>query len=81
MTPFGSKEGWTMTVVSLLVWSILLLWLKPSFAQNVASHDQAGSVLAIENVTVEGGTVSGVVRNESPNTVRDVQLFIRYPFL
>jgi|SRR5690242_8911843 hypothetical protein len=80
MTAFLSKERWT-TAVSLLIGLLLVLWLGPLFAQNIASHDQAGSVLAIENSRVEDGTVSGVIRNRSPNTVRDVQLFIRYPFL
>jgi hypothetical protein len=82
MTTFLSKQGWTLTIfVSLLLGLILVLGPKPSFAQFVASHEQAGSVLAIENSTVQDGTVSGVIRNKSPNTVRDVQLFIRYEFL
>ena len=82
MTTLLSKQGWTMTMfVSLLLGLLLAFWPKPSFAQNVASHDQAGSVLAIENLTVQDGTVRGVIRNKSPNTVRDTQLFIRYTFL
>ena len=68
-----------MIVVSLLLG--LVLWAKPSFAQSVASQDQAGSVLTIENLSVQDGAVSGAIRNKSPNTVRDVQLFIRYTFL
>jgi len=80
MTTFLSKQGWTRTMlVSLLLG--LVLWAKPSFAQNVASQDQAGSVLTIENLSVQDGAVSGAIRNKSPNTVRDVQLFIRYTFL
>jgi hypothetical protein len=80
MTTFLSKQGWTRTMlVSLLLG--LVLWAKPSFAQNVASQDQAGSVLAIENLSVQDGTVTGAIRNKSPNTVRDAQLFIRYTFL
>ena len=80
MTTFLSKQGCTRTMlVSLLLG--LVLWAKPSFAQNVASQDQAGSVLAIENLSVQDGTVTGGIRNKSPNTVRDVQLFIRYTWL
>src|SRR6202035_813981 len=67
--------------VSLLLGLTLTLSPKPSFAQNVASHEQAGSVLAIDNVTVQDGTVTGQIRNQSKNTVRDVQLFIRYTWL
>ena len=59
----------------------LVLWPKASFAQNVASQSQAGSVLTIESLATQDDTVSGVIGNKSPNTVRDVQLFIRYTFL
>ena len=71
-----------MIFVSLLLGLILALWPKPSFSQNVASQEQAGSVLAIEKLGVQGdGTVTGEIRNNSKNTVRDAQLFIRYTFL
>ena len=70
-----------MILVSLLLGGILALWPKPAFAQMVASQEQAGSVLAIENLAVQDGTVSGAIRNKSPNTVSDVQLFIRYTWL
>jgi hypothetical protein len=77
-----SKQGWIDTVfVSLLLGLILASWAKPAFAQMVASQQQAASVLAIENLAVQDGTVSGAIRNKSPNTVRDVQLFIRYTWL
>jgi hypothetical protein len=80
MNTFLSKQRWALAIfVSLLLG--LGLELKPSFAQNVASQDQAGSVLTIENLSVQDGGVSGAIRNKSPNTVRDVQLFIRYTFL
>ena len=70
-----------MIFVSLLLGLILALWPKPSFSQNVASQEQAGSVLAIDKVMVQDGTVTGEIRNNSKNTVRDVQLFIRYTWL
>ena len=68
-------------LVSLLFGLMLILSSKPSFAQNVASEDQARSVVTVENLSNQGDTVSGAIRNKSPNTVRDVQLFIRYTFL
>jgi len=68
-------------LVSLFFGLMLILSSRPLFAQNVASQGQAGSVLTIENLSVQDGTVSGVIRNKSPNTVRDAQLFIRYTFL
>jgi hypothetical protein len=70
-----------MIFVSLLLGLILAPWAKPAFAQMVASQEQAGSVLAIDKVTVQDGTVTGEIRNKSKNTVRDVQLFIRYTWL
>ena len=80
MSTFLSKQGWTLTIfVSLLLG---LACAKPSFAQFVASQDQAGSVLGVEKVAAQAdGTVTGEIRNKSKNTVRDVQLFIRYTFL
>jgi len=39
-----------MVLVFLLLGFITSFWSKPSFAQTVVSQQQAGSVLAIENV-------------------------------
>jgi hypothetical protein len=52
-----------------------------SWAQNVASREDAARVLTVENLKVEDGGVSGVVHNRSSRLVRDVQLFIRYTWL
>jgi hypothetical protein len=78
----------TKRIRALIVLAFLLLgfitcfWPKPSFSQTVLSQDQAGSVLTIENVAAQpDGSVSGEIRNNSKNTVRDVQLFIRSTFL
>jgi len=77
-----SKQTWTLAIfVSLLSSLLLVLWPKPSWSQFVASQQQAASVLAVDRVAVQDGTVTGEIRNESKNTVRDVQLFIRYTFL
>jgi hypothetical protein len=82
MITLTSKQTQICTIlVSLLFGLILALWPKPSFSQTVASKEQAGSVLAIDKVTVQDGTIAGEIRNNSKNTVRDVQLFIRYTFL
>jgi hypothetical protein len=70
-----------MIFVSLLLGLILALWPKPSFSQTLLSQEQAGTVLAIDKVTLQDGTVAGEIRNNSKNTVRDVQLFIRYTWL
>jgi hypothetical protein len=81
MIAFLSKQTHIPVFVSLLLGLILALWPKPSFSQTVLSQQQASSVLAIDKVAVQDGTVTGEIRNNSKNIVRDVQLFIRYTFL
>ena len=83
MTTFSSKSSQSLTViVSVLVGFILSFWPNPSLSQTVSSQPETDRVLRIENVAAEpDGSVSGVIRNNSRNTVRDVQLFIRSTFL
>jgi hypothetical protein len=82
MITLTSKQTQICTIfVSLLFGLVVALWPKPSFSQTVASQEQARSVLAIDKVTVQDGTIAGEIRNMSKNTVRDVQLFIRYTWL
>ena len=77
-----SKQTLTLTIfVSLLLGLILAFWPKPSWSQTVLSQQQAASVLAIEKVAVQDGTVTGEIRNQGKNTIRDPQLFIRSTFL
>lgn len=75
MIAFWAKQTHVLIFVSFL------LWPKLSFSQNVLSHQQASSVVAVDRVAVQDGTVTGEIQNRSKNTVRDVQLFIRYTFL
>lgn len=79
MIAFLLKQTHIPVIVFLLLG--FTLWPKPSFSQNVLSQQQASSVVAIDRVAVQDGTVTGEIRNQSKNTVRDVQLFIRYTFL
>ena len=83
MITLSSKQIRALTVfVSLLLGFILSFWPKSSLSQTVLTQQQAGSVLGIEKVAAQAdGTVSGEIRNNSKNTVRDVQLFVRYTFL
>ena len=81
MITFSSNQNRTI-VVALVLGSILGFWPDSSFSQTVLSQQQAGNVLAIENVAAQAdGTVTGEIRNNSKNIVRDVQLFIRSTFL
>lgn len=71
-----------MALAFLLSGFITSFWSKPSFSQTVFSQQQAGNVLGIEKVAAQpDGSVTGEIRNNSKNTVRDVQLFVRYTFL
>ena len=81
MIGFLSKQTHIPVLFSLLLLLILALWQNPSLAQTVLSQQQASSVVAVDRVAVQDGTVTGEIRNQSKNTVRDVQLFIRYTFL
>jgi hypothetical protein len=77
------KETWVLAMfLSLLIGVVLGFGPNASWSQTVLSQQQAGSVLAIEKVATQpDGSVSGVIRNNSKNTVRDVQLFVRSTFL
>jgi hypothetical protein len=76
------KETWVLALFfSLLIGVVLGFGPNASWSQTVLSQ-QAGGVLAIEKVAAQpDGTVTGEIRNNSKNTVRDVQLFIRNTFL
>lgn len=67
--------------VSFLLGLVLTLWPTASFSQTFLSQQQIANVLAIDNVAVQDGTITGEIRNKSSNPVRDPELFIRYIFL
>jgi hypothetical protein len=77
------KETWALAVFfSLLIGVVIGFGPSASWSQTVLSQQQAGSVLAIEKIAAQpDGSVTGEIRNNSKNTVRDVQLFIRSTFL
>jgi len=76
------KETWALAMFFSLIGVVLGFGPKASWSQTVLTQQEAGSVLAIEKVAAQpDGTVSGEIRNNSKNTVRDVQLFVRSTFL
>jgi hypothetical protein len=77
------KETWVLAVFfSLLIGVVLGFGPKASWSQTVLSQEQAARTLAVEKVATQpDGTVSGEIRNNSKNTVRDVQVFVRHTFL
>ena len=81
MITFSSKQHRTI-FVALVLGAIIGVSVESSFSQTVLTQQQAGNVLAIDKVAAQpDGSVSGEIRNNSKNTVRDVQLFIRSTFL
>jgi len=51
-------------------------------SQSVRSKEEVARIVGVENLKIsEDGTVSGEVRNRSSNTIRDVQLLVRYTWL
>ena len=66
-----------------LIWFELavIAWPNLAISQTVLSKDQSSRVLVLNNVSAQDGVVSGELRNNSSNLVRDVQLLIRYEWL
>ena len=66
----------------LVVFSLaVILCTQNTFSQSLRSKEEIGRMVAIEKLAVQSGTVSGEAYNKSANTLRDVQLFIRYTWL
>jgi hypothetical protein len=66
-----------------LIWVglVVIAWANLANAQTFLTKQEASRVLVLENVTAQDGVVSGEIRNNSANVVRDVQLLIRYVWL
>jgi len=68
--------------VFLLAGAGLMLLLPESvLAQTVLERQESGRTLEVSNLNVQDGGVTGELRNNSANAVRDVQLLIRYVWL
>jgi hypothetical protein len=51
------------------------------WAQTIRDREQTGRIVSLEKVSATDGSVSGEAINHSKNTLRDVQLLIRYIWL
>ncbi len=51
---------------------------KPAIPATLLSVDKAAEIVAVRNVTIKDGAVSGELVNNSRRPLRDVQLLIRY---
>lgn len=52
-----------------------------AWAQTIRDREATARIVSVEKVSVTDGSVSGEVINQSKNTLRDVQLLIRYIWL
>ncbi len=61
----------------------VILCSQNTFSQSLRSQEETRRIVDIENLnlSVRTGTVSGEVHNNSSNTLRDVQLFVRHTWL
>lgn len=67
--------------LALLFAAIFVSLPHSALPQSVRGREDIARILTVEKVNITDGTVSGEVYNRSSNTVRDVQLFIRYTWL
>jgi hypothetical protein len=81
MNRYSHATNWTTAGIFILFSLAMILWSQDTAAQMIRSKGEASHILAIEKLAVKDGTVSGEVHNLSPNTLRDVQLYIHYIWL
>ena len=72
---------WSKVLTALGLAIIMTLIAPQGYSQNIRAKEDIASVLAIENLSVQEGAVSGEVRNKANHELRDVQLFVRYTWL
>jgi hypothetical protein len=70
-------SGLALGAVELAV----IAWPNLAISQTVLTKQETSRVLVLNNVSAQDGVVSGELRNNSSNLVRDVQLLIRYEWL
>jgi hypothetical protein len=76
------KTALGRTLLGLFVLAGLSLDYHPTLrAQTIRDREATARIVSVERVSVSDGSVSGEVINQSKNTLRDVQLLIRYIWL
>jgi hypothetical protein len=73
----SNPANWATKGIFVLISLAMVFWWQNTLAQTMRSKEEITRTLAIEKVAVRDGTVSGEIHNLSPNTLRDVQLYIR----
>ena len=78
MKGYSNAASRATKAIFILVSLAMILWSQNTLAQMMRSKDEITRTLAVEKVAVKDGTVSGEINNLSPNTLREVQLYIRH---
>jgi len=72
---------WSIGLIALWLGMFMTLFAPEAYPQDIRSKEEIVNVLAIENLSIQEGVVSGEVRNKAKHELRDVQLFVRYTWL
>ncbi|HEX9147138.1 MAG TPA: hypothetical protein VGA09_22915 [Candidatus Binatia bacterium] len=78
MNRFSHRPNWPARSFFVLVSLTMILWSQNTLAQWLRPKEEVSRIVAIENLGVKDGNVSAEAHNLSANTLRDVQLYIRY---
>lgn len=78
---FSLANGQIRRIAFFVVGLAVILCSQDTFSQSLRSKEEISRMIALENISVQDGRVSGEVHNTSANTLRDVQLFIRYTWV
>jgi hypothetical protein len=73
-----------MNRIEFAVLTAMVTWgcaVVPAHADIIVTDQAAASDVSIRSVTDAGGTVTGVIVNDSPHTVGDVRLLIHHAWL
>ena len=67
----------SLAIVAILFW----LGASAAIAQTVVTVEEASKTLKLENLNATPDRVTGVVVNESPHQVRDINILVQYHWL
>ena len=72
------RQRWMIAALAALTISLNTAAVR---AQTLLTAEEAAKSVAIENLNVSASSVSGVVANRSPHTIRDVEVRVQYHWL
>lgn len=75
-----SMQSGSFAFAAIVLASSALMCLKPvsAFSATVLPRDKAAEIVALEDVVIKDGVISGKLVNKSSRPIRDVELLIRH---